>query len=88
MEYLAELCFLSPSRFYYLFQKQTGETPIGYKNRLTIGACMQKFVEDRNISVEEIALLYGFESTVYFRRLFKKLTGKTPTEYRNQEFLL
>lgn len=88
VEFLAELCFLSPSRFYFLFQKETGETPIHYKNRLTIQACAQKLIEDKNISVEEIASTHGFESAVYFRRLFKKFTGKTPTEYRKQEFIL
>ncbi len=88
VESLAELCFLSPSRFYFLFQKWTGETPIHYKNRLTIQACAQKLIEDKTLSVEEIALSHGFESTVYFRRLFKKFTGKTPTEYRHQEFVL
>ena len=48
----------------------------------------QKLIEDKNISVEEIASTHGFESAVYFRRLFKKFTGKTPTEYRRQEFIL
>ena len=88
VENLAELCFLSPSRFYYLFQKETGETPIHYKNRLTVEACAQKLIENQSVSVEEIASAHGFESAVYFRRLFKKLTGKTPTEYRKQELSL
>ena len=43
---------------------------------------------DKNKSIEEISNEFGFDSPIYFRRVFKKLTGKTPTEYRNDgEFI-
>jgi AraC-like DNA-binding protein len=88
VENLASLCFLSASRFYYLFKELTGETPINYKNRLTLQAAAQTLLLDKNVSIEEISIIYGFESAVYFRRLFKKFTGKTPTQYRKEENLL
>jgi YesN/AraC family two-component response regulator len=31
--------------------------------------------------VEEISSRLGFESAIYFRRVFKKVTGKSPTAY-------
>lgn len=85
---LASLCYLSPSRFYYLFKLQTGYPPIVYKNRICILEACGTLLLDKNKSVEEISLEYGFESAVYFRRLFKSVTGKTPTKYREQETLL
>ena len=85
---LAELCFLSVSRFHFLFKQQTGYAPIVYKNRLTIRHAAQALLLERQKSVEEISEEYGFESAIYFRRLFKNITGKTPTQYRkNKTFL-
>lgn len=88
VEELASICYLSPSRFYYLFKKQTGYPPIVYKNRISILDACGTLLSDRNKSIEEISIEYGFESAVYFRRLFKTITGKTPTQYRNEETLL
>ena len=88
VEELASLCFLSPSRFYYLFKQHTGYSPIVYKNRLTVQRVAQTLLLEKDKSVESISDEYGFESPIYFRRLFKKITGKTPTQYRKEETLL
>ena len=85
---LANLCFLSPSRFFYLFKQLTGESPISFKNRLTIQAASQTLLLDKSVSIEEISERFGFESSVYFRRLFKKLTGKTPSQYKSEGHLI
>lgn len=82
---LAQLCFLSESRFFYLFKKHTGVSPVTYKNRLAVFASCQALVANKQKSVEEIAEEFGFESAIYFRRLFKKMTGKTPSSYRKKE---
>lgn len=88
VEDLAELCFLSPSRFFYRFKEQTGFSPIVYKNRVCIRHAAQTLLLEKHKSIEEISEEYGFESAVYFRRLFKRVTGKTPTTYRQEETLL
>ena len=85
---LARFCFLSASRFYFLFKRQTGCSPIVYKNKLCISRAAQTLLLEKHKSIEEISKEYGFESAVYFRRLFKKLIGKTPTQYREEETLL
>ena len=82
VEYLASLCYLSPSRFYLCFKEAMGVSPIVYKNRLRIQNAAYALLSDSQKSVEKIAEECGFESAIYFRRLFKRVTGKTPTEYR------
>ena len=82
VEQLATLCFLSPSRFFYLFKKLMGCSPITYKNKLAIQKSMQILSLDKNTNIEEVAFQCGFTCPIYFRRLFKKTTDKTPSEYR------
>ena len=88
VEYLANLCFLSPSRFYYLFKEQTGVSPIVYKNKIAIQNSAQDLLYKKELSITEIAKKHGFVSTIYFERLFKKTLGKSPTKYRKEETLL
>ena len=82
---LAQLCCLSESRFFAYFKKETGVSPIQYKNILCIQHTMYALAADPHISIESLAADYGFESPVYFRRLFKAITGHTPTEYRRMQ---
>lgn len=88
IEELANLCFLSPSRFFYLFKRQTGVSPIVYKNKFAIQNTMQELLFFKDCSIEEIARRNGFKSVIYFERKFKKATGKTPSQYRKEESFL
>ncbi len=85
---LSELCFISQSRFEHLFKKIMGVSPITYKNNILIQHIQQTLISDKSLSVQSIADLYGFDSTVYFCRLFKSLTGVTPTQYRKLNSLI
>lgn len=80
---LASLCHLSTSYFYEYFKKEIGQTPIEYKNDITISHAQQILLDHSDISIEELSERLGFESSIYFRRLFKKKTGQTPREYRS-----
>ena len=88
IDHLASLCYLSESRFFYLFKKQIGCSPITYKNKIAIQKVAQALLLHKEKSIETIAFEYGFESPIYFRRLFKKLIGKTPSQYRKEEQLI
>lgn len=88
VEKLSSLVFLSPSRFYYLFKLQTGLSPIAYKNKIAVQNASQELLAFPDKSVAQIAFSHGFKGVIYFERLFKKLTGKTPSQYRKEESLL
>ncbi len=88
VEALAALCCLSESRFYVCFRAETGMTPIEYKNRLCIRHTMHLLIAEPSQSIEKIALENGFDSAIYFRRLFKRYTGRTPGEYRSAGMLM
>ena len=79
---LAELCFLSTSRFYFLFKKYTALTPIEYKNKIAVQRAAQDLLYAKQTSIAEIAERHGFKSVIYFERVFKKATGKAPSHYR------
>ncbi len=85
VKYLASLCYMSEVRFFTAFKNETGMTPIDYKNKIRIRHAMNTLVSEPNEKIEDIAYTYGFESAIYFRRLFKSITGKTPSEYRKSK---
>lgn len=43
---------------------------------------------DPKKSIESLPAEYGFASPVYFRCLFKNITGVTPSEYRSRQMLI
>ncbi len=48
----------------------------------TISRAQRILSDPPDASIEEISERLGFETAIYFRRLFKAQTGKTPCEYR------
>ena len=83
---LSELLQLSglPKRsFDRRFRKATGYSPLEYIQWLRVEEAKQMLeLEDRPI--EEIALEVGYSDLTSFRRLFRKLAGLTPGEYRRR----
>ena len=63
------------------FKKQTGETLISCFNRLKIEEAERLLKETRHTAAD-ISRHLGFQDAKYFNAIFKKLTGCTPIEYR------
>ena len=84
---LAKECFVSESRLYHLFREEMHTTPVTYKNELRILRSIEH-IKSGYKTVEEISEELGFRSASYFRRVFKDITGMTPTEYRKKYSLL
>ena len=81
VENLATVVQMSVSRFYPLFRNELGITPIDYINNYRISQAIISLMNDDR-SIEQIAEDSGFESSAYFRRVFKKVTGLSPRAYK------
>lgn len=78
---LAKLCNLSRSRFLHVFKEHVGASPIQYQNHFKIEKA-KELLAVSSLSVSQVAAMVGFEDTFYFSRMFKRLVGVSPTEFR------
>ncbi len=83
LEDLAREACLSPYHFSRLFHEATGMPPHRYLVERRIRAA-QKMLLCEQASITEVALDTGFGSQASFTRAFRKVTGTTPSQYREQ----
>lgn len=81
-----ELC-LSPNYFGDLMRKETGKTAQEHI-RLKLIDKAKDMVMDTSRSISQISYELGFQYPQHFTRLFKKVTGITPNEYRDKMAVL
>ena len=74
---------LSTRTFKRRFRLATGETTISYVQRVRVERA-KRTLETGGVPIEEISWAVGYEDPASFRRLFKRLTGLTPGEYRRR----
>ena len=74
----SELAY-SPRYFGDLVHKATGGTAIGYIHNYVINQAKSLLMQGRNIS--ETSRLLGFDYPHHFTRLFKRVTGLTPSQF-------
>ncbi len=77
---IATAVSLSPSHLRSLFQKWVGETPQQFHNRNRIDQA-RRLLQEQNLPVYEVAYHVGFNDARYFARVFKQLTGVSPSQY-------
>lgn len=81
---VAEYVHLNPSYFSAVFSKYCKVTFINYLAQLRIQNAREKLVyTDKKIA--QIARESGYANITYFCRIFKKITGLSPKEYRNRK---
>jgi AraC-like DNA-binding protein len=79
VQYCAEQLAYSPRYLGDVIHKSTGGTAIGYIHVFVIEQGKNLLMNGHNIG--ETAHLLGFEFPHHFTRLFKKVTGITPTDF-------
>jgi transcriptional regulator GlxA family with amidase domain len=86
MENAAKAAGLSESHFRRWFQKEVGFNPADYMmyRRVEIG---KDKLRTSDLSVTKIAMDLGFSTSAYFTSVFRKRTGLTPTQYRQEQSL-
>lgn len=81
VKYFAEKVFLSPNYFGDLVSKQTGKTVSEYIQEKLIGRAKELLLSTPK-SVSEIAYHLGFQYPQHLSRMFKRVVGCTPNEFR------
>ena len=82
LQVLSEALFINGSYLLRLFKSRTGQTLLGYHNRVRC-AKAQALLRGADMSISEVGEAVGFVSSAHFSHVFKKITGITPTEYRS-----
>jgi AraC-like DNA-binding protein len=83
IQHLADQVHLSPNYLSDLLKKETGKNTKEHINDYLVDAAKTELL-NTSANVSEIAYDLGFNYPHYFSRLFKKKTGITPQEYREQ----
>ncbi|MFH5183670.1 response regulator [Paenibacillus sp. TAB 01] len=81
LEKISSLFFMNPSYCSYLFKEKTGINFIDYVNKTRIDKA-KAMLKGTDNKVYKIAKDLGYDNAKYFFRVFKKVTGQTPEEYR------
>lgn len=78
---LAHQVGLGRTQFIKRFKAATGKTPIDYLLRLRLQQACQ-YLDLTAWSVQEVAQAVGVNDAYYFSRLFHKIMGQSPSQYR------
>jgi AraC-like DNA-binding protein len=80
---VASAVHTSPFYFCKLFKKTTGIHFTDYVSRTRIERA-KNLLLNPNLRISEIAYEVGFQSLTHFNRVFKRIVGQSPTEFRAQ----
>jgi AraC-like DNA-binding protein len=69
-----------------MFKKGTGVNFTEYVSRVRIESA-RNLLLNPNLRISEIAYQVGFQSLTHFNRVFKKVVGESPTEFRGKVHL-
>lgn len=81
IKHLASLANMSESNFHAAFKKQMGTSPIAYLNNYRLSVAADRLT-DTTDTVSDISYSVGINDPLYFSKLFKKIYGMAPKEYR------
>lgn len=79
---VAERLHTNPSYLSTLFKNEMGVTFTGYLNQIRINRSCE-LLTNTNLNLIDISLQVGYDDQSYYSKVFKKLKGVTPKDYRN-----
>ncbi|WP_163101967.1 response regulator transcription factor [Peribacillus alkalitolerans] len=83
---IADRFFLNKEYISRKFKQAFNETLTDYLTNIRIEKA-KELLQNPNLKIYEIAYQIGYQNEKYFSKVFKKLMGITPNEYRNLLFL-
>lgn len=81
LEEVSRATGLSPQYFSRFFKEQTGENFIDYLTRVRITEA-KRLLKEEKLSVKEVCYQVGYNDPNYFSKIFKKVTGFSPSEFK------
>ena len=81
---MAEAAGVSPSQLRRLFREHLNITPRAHLRQLRL-AMAQRMMLETSLPLQEIALACGFCDGYHFSRDFRRVIGRTPTDWRKSE---
>ncbi|WP_052339728.1 AraC family transcriptional regulator [Gorillibacterium massiliense] len=85
LQQAADLAGFSPTYFSRFFKEATGAGFVDYVNEFRANIAMSLLQSSHGESVTDIAFQAGFNSIETFNRIFKKVSGLTPSQFRNKK---
>ncbi len=82
LDFLSNLTYMNKFHLVHTFTKQIGLSPINYAINKRIQEA-KNLLATTSYSIRDIASIVGFCNSSYFSQMFKKVTGVTPKNYRN-----
>lgn len=86
ISYYADICNLSPSYFRSQFTKLFNMSPSLYITNLRISHA-KEMLSTTNDTIKKIAVQNGYMDSLHFSKVFKTITGISPSEYRKMRKL-
>jgi len=83
LEVLARRVGMSLRNFVRRFKQATGDSPLMYLQKLRIAAA-KRLLEGEYRTVQEIGAAVGYQDAAFFRQLFERHTGVSPSAYRER----
>jgi transcriptional regulator GlxA family with amidase domain len=74
---------MSLRNFVRRFKQATGDSPLNYLQKLRISAA-KRLLENNHRTMQEISDAVGYQDVAFFRGLFQRHTGVSPSAYRER----
>ena len=83
LEAPARAAGMSLRNFVRRFKQATGDTPLLYLQKLRVAAA-KRLLESDHRAVQEISEAVGYQDIAFFRKIFERHTGASPSAYRRR----
>ncbi|MEG6588277.1 AraC family transcriptional regulator [Paenibacillus barengoltzii] len=78
---IADTLYVSQHYLSHLFKKELGDSPVNYLINRRIEEA-KRLLRETNAPIHEVAARVGYGNDKYFSMLFKKVTGQSPSTFR------
>ncbi|SEN87970.1 helix-turn-helix domain-containing protein [Paenibacillus sp. OV219] len=87
LDILSDKLGISASYLSTYFKMKTGTNFIDYINNYRIELA-KSLLRAADLRIQDVALQVGYQNINSFNRMFKKISGVTPSEFRKQQFIM